>query len=31
MVQLYISYKDQTIKVPQKALKGFRRWYGTLY
>jgi len=25
VVQLYISYKDQTIKVPQKALKGFRR------
>lgn len=25
VVQLYISYKDQTIRVPQKALKGFRR------
>jgi len=25
VVQIYISYRDQTIKVPQKALKGFRR------
>jgi len=25
VVQLYISYKDQAIKVPQKALKGFQR------
>lgn len=25
VVQLYISYKDQTIKVPQQALKGFQR------
>ena len=25
VVQLYISYKDQSLKVPQKALKGFRR------
>jgi len=25
VVQVYISYKDQTIKVPAKALKGFQR------
>lgn len=25
VAQLYISYKDQTIEVPQKALKGFQR------
>jgi len=25
VVQVYVSYKDQTIKVPRQALKGFRR------